>query len=98
MAGVSHNPASFLTTNVVNETLTRHNGFMSNINIFHIRFVDQPVPFAGTDEERAVNFASHHFDPEEGRCWDCDCRPWGYSADYPCGAEVPREVKKVVTR
>lgn len=71
---------------------------MNNINIFHIDFIDRPVPFAGTKEERDANFRTHAFDPEEARCWDCDCRPWGASADYPCGAEVPREVVKVVTR
>lgn len=28
---------------------------------------------------------SHHFDFEMGRCWDCDCRPWGLWSAAPCG-------------
>lgn len=70
---------------------------MNNINIFHINFIDRPVAFAGTPEEREANYNTHAFDPEYARCVYCDCRPWGTSADYPCGAEVPREVVKVVT-
>lgn len=36
--------------------------------------------------------ASHDFDPQFGRCIDCDCRPWGAIATWPCGTRVPREI------
>lgn len=49
-----------------------------------------PVPFAGTSAERAANHASHSFDYESGRCYGCDCRPWGLTASYPCGTNPPR--------
>jgi len=52
--------------------------------------VNAPAPFTGTEEERQANYASHYFDWEFQRCMDCDCRPWGEVANYPCGAEVPR--------
>ena len=42
------------------------------------------VPFTGTAEEDRANFATHAFG-EEGRCYYCDCRPWGEWAKYPCG-------------
>ena len=50
--------------------------------------VNVPVPFEGTDEERNRNFRTHAFYGE--RCDNCDCRPFGRYADYPCGAPVPR--------
>jgi len=58
--------------------------------------MSMPMQWPGTDEERAANQASHHFvfsgDPDDGdcRCMGCDCRPWGVSADWPCGDDVPR--------
>lgn len=53
--------------------------------------LDQPVKFPGTAEEIAANKATHNFDPHENRCIDCDCRPGGRIAEYPCGVAVPRE-------
>lgn len=53
-----------------------------------------PVPFQGTDEERAVNRATHNFfyDHEgNGECMGCACKPWHVAASYPCGVEPPRE-------
>lgn len=49
-----------------------------------------PQPFPGTEEEAERNMFTHRFDSHEARCWDCDCRPWGTYARYPCGASVPR--------
>lgn len=52
----------------------------------------RPVPFQGTPEEAAANRQTHYFaNDEDARCVDCDCRPWGRVASYPCGAVVPRE-------
>lgn len=47
--------------------------------------VGTALPFTGTSEEATANFATHDFDPHEGRCWHCDCRPWGVWANHPCG-------------
>lgn len=51
--------------------------------------VNRPVPNPGTDTEKQANFNTHWF--IDGRCGDCDCRPWGQTAFYPCGAPAPRE-------
>lgn len=51
---------------------------------------NRPADFAGTPEEAAANYASHWFDPEYDRCMNCDCRPWGRIASWPCGTDVPR--------
>lgn len=51
--------------------------------------MNQPKEFAGSEAEARANRATHYFG-SEGRCVDCDCRPWGRVADYPCGASVPR--------
>jgi hypothetical protein len=51
----------------------------------------RPVPFPGTEEERQENKKTHRWGGEEGRCFLCDAKPWHVAADYPCGAEVPRE-------
>ena len=54
--------------------------------------VNRPQAFPGTAEEIAANRASHVFyGDEDGRCMSCDCRPFGTVAQWPCGAEVPRE-------
>lgn len=50
--------------------------------------VNAPMRFEGTAEEAAANFRSHHF--VDGRCWNCDCRPFGRIASWPCGVEPPR--------
>jgi hypothetical protein len=52
--------------------------------------VNMPMLFAGSQDERTANQLSHQYDYEEARCINCDCRPWGRIAEYPCGAEVPR--------
>lgn len=49
-----------------------------------------PVAFTGTAEEKAANRATHYF--RDGRCQDCDCRPFGRVAEYPCGVEPAREL------
>lgn len=49
-----------------------------------------PQPFPGTDAEAEANMRTHRFDSSAARCWDCECRPWGTYAKYPCGASVPR--------
>ena len=54
--------------------------------------ITRPQTFPGTEAERAANVASHWFDPEAGRCMDCDCRPWGRVAEWPCGTrDIPTE-------
>ena len=54
-----------------------------------------PKAFTGTDAERLANTDSHHFiydDDDGSRCMNCDSRWGSTSADYPCGASVPREI------
>lgn len=50
--------------------------------------VNAPARFPGTDAEREANRRTHHFYGD--RCMDCDCRPWGRVAEWPCGVEPPR--------
>lgn len=57
--------------------------------------VTHPRPFPGTPAEAEANYNTHHFG-SEGRCWNCDCRPWGYWAQWPCGIN-PDEVGYVTT-
>lgn len=61
--------------------------------------IEEPVPFAGDEIQRAINYDSHRFeswDPEDcPRCVRCDVKPWYRSADYPCGAEVPRQERTI---
>jgi hypothetical protein len=47
-----------------------------------------PMRFSGTQAQRDANRDSHFF--INGRCADCDCRPWGRVAEWPCGVEPPR--------
>ena len=56
--------------------------------------VDMPMRFAGSEAERTANQLSHQYDYEYARCINCDCRPWGRIAEYPCGAEVPRVIEE----
>jgi hypothetical protein len=44
-----------------------------------------PRKFNGTAEQADANFRTHYFDNEDARCWNCDCRPWGLWASWPCG-------------
>jgi len=53
--------------------------------------ISRPQSFPGTAAQRAANAETHDFDPGFGRCVACDCRPWGAVAEWPCGADVPRE-------
>jgi hypothetical protein len=56
-------------------------------------FINVPVPFPGTAEEKAANFNTHHFVTDNGAdysCMFCDSKTWHKAAEYPCGAEVPR--------
>lgn len=52
-----------------------------------------PKRFPGTDAEKCDNRLTHYFcgDPGDERCMDCDCRPGGIVAEWPCGQEPPRE-------
>lgn len=50
--------------------------------------VNAPAKFAGSVDEAMVNYGSHYF--VDGRCMDCDCRPFGRVASWPCGVEPPR--------
>ena len=52
--------------------------------------INQPVRFPD-EAQIPANLASHYFDWESNRCCGCDSRPWGISATWPCGADIPRE-------
>ena len=51
-----------------------------------------PAPFRGTAAERDANRLTHLMvaDDDGARCHNCDAREGGTTADWPCGAEVPR--------
>lgn len=49
-----------------------------------IGYSGQALPFLGTELEAHENWATHNFGQED-RCVECDCRPWGAWACYPCG-------------
>jgi hypothetical protein len=56
--------------------------------------LNQPVPFAGSTDEAEANWHTHlfaSFDGEAPRCLNCDAGSWMRTAEYPCGAEVPRQ-------
>jgi hypothetical protein len=42
------------------------------------------IPFTGSGELAKKNYATHRFNGD-GRCGDCDCRPWGVWSKYECG-------------
>jgi len=55
---------------------------------------NRPVRFAGTKDEARANYNSHAWlwsDDGDNRCMNCDSRPSGVHAEYPCGDEAPRE-------
>lgn len=52
--------------------------------------MNQPIANPNPEAARA-SYGTHHFDREFDRCIHCDCRPWGRIAQWPCGADVPRE-------
>ncbi len=52
--------------------------------------INRPMDFPGTKEQAEANRATHYF--IDGRCMDCDCRPYGRIAPWPCGANVPRVI------
>lgn len=41
------------------------------------------ILFNGTPNQAKQNYATHDF--RDDRCWNCDCRPWGIWASWPCG-------------
>lgn len=45
-----------------------------------------------TPEQVQANHGTHMWCYPEGRCGNCDCRPGGEVASWPCGANVPRVV------
>jgi hypothetical protein len=55
--------------------------------------VNRPIPFRGTLEEAAANYATHRFLDYDGEqeCDVCLSKPWHVAASYPCGQEPPRE-------
>ena len=59
--------------------------------------INEPVPFTGTTEEAEANFATHSFgydgDDYDARCMYCDAKVWHKAATYPCGSDVPRQVR-----
>ena len=58
--------------------------------------INEPVPFAGTDAEREANRSTHTFDyGDDTRCINCGCKAWHTTADYACGADVPRQNREV---
>jgi hypothetical protein len=57
--------------------------------------IDRPMEHPGTKAEKSANRSTHYFNYDEGRCDYCDCRPWGFIADWPCGADVPRVTVRV---
>jgi len=63
--------------------------------------INEPVPFVGTPEEAESNFATHSFgydgDDYDARCISCDSKVWHKSANYPCGEDVPRQVRVFFT-
>ena len=58
-----------------------------------MNYWNRPVQFDGTKEEREANYQTHHWvnDGDSGRCMECDSKPWHTHANWPCGAEAPRE-------
>ena len=50
--------------------------------------VNAPAAFDGTEALKAANRNTHAF--YDGRCMNCDCRPFGRVAEWPCGTEPPR--------
>jgi hypothetical protein len=52
--------------------------------------VDMPAVWPGSEAEREDNIRSHQWDPESGRCWNCDASPLGWMKDWPCGTSVRR--------
>lgn len=57
--------------------------------------ITRPVPFPGTEAQWRKNLRTHQFGGIDGRCWECDVKPWHESAKYPCGTRVPRETVEV---
>jgi hypothetical protein len=59
-----------------------------------IQLINEPVPFAGTQEEADANYATHAWwdDPQdwERYCDNCGSKGWHKAAFYPCGQEPPR--------
>jgi len=52
--------------------------------------IDRPKRFPGGETEREANRATHHW--HDGWCDRCGCRDRQVHAEWPCGADVPREI------
>lgn len=46
-----------------------------------------PKQFTGTEQQKELNFRTHNWAFEDGRCWNCDSKMWHKAAEYPCGQE-----------
>lgn len=56
----------------------------------------EPVPYEGFPSDKEANWNSHKFVPygyDESLCDRCGATTYGRSAYYPCGAEVPYQVR-----
>ena len=49
------------------------------------------MPALAPREDWEDNFQTHHF--IDDRCADCDVRPYGRAATWPCGTDEPRVVQ-----
>lgn len=47
--------------------------------------MNAPREFPGSVAEAEANRRTHYF--RDGRCMDCDCRPGGAWASWPCGVD-----------
>lgn len=64
----------------------------NNTFTFKPGYINMPMEFPGTPEERENNRLTHNI--HHGRCMDCDCRPGGRVFDWACGDEPPRVLVK----
>lgn len=56
--------------------------------------MNRPKQFPGTPEEKAANYATHHWgtlDGENWECYNCAAKTFHTGATWPCGTPVPRE-------
>ena len=59
----------------------------------HSPYLNRPVEFKGTPQERSENYESHRWvnGGDCTVCIECDTKGWHRSAYWPCGDEAPRE-------
>lgn len=55
-------------------------------------YINMPKKFDGSNQERQANIMTHNF--YGGRCMECDCRPSGRVAEWPCGQEPERVLER----